>query len=258
MSNSRHIRTLLVALAAVFALSAVAVSSASAALPEFTSFDCLEKSGGFGEYGTKAECENLGGVETAGGKWKRFYSNSLVSTSGAGTLETVSGETVKCKTDSDSGLISGPKSVSDVYVTFKGCKAIVLGFLEVACKTTGAASEEIVTNELEGSIGYTNASKKEVALKLEPVGSLFATFECAGVTLEVRGHVYGKLTPVNTKTTTYKLVFKQSKGKQEITKFEGGSSNETLETSKAGEAFEESAEATEDTVTASEEGEIKA
>jgi hypothetical protein len=71
------------------------------------------------------------------------------------------------------------------------------------------------------------------------------------------GEVIGEITPVNKKTKTFTLSFKQSKGKQAITKFEGGAT-EILESSLNGGAFEQSGEETTDTLTLTEEAEIKA
>jgi hypothetical protein len=258
----KRIKTMGLCFAAFLALGVTATSSASAALPEF--LHCTKVASTVtARFATKAACEALKPeVQTKGG-WEFLAVIAgekvpFTSTSGEGTLETASGETVKCKEDTNEGEITGPKEVSKVVVKFKGCKATILGFIKVACKTSGAGTEEIVTEKLKGHIGYLNKSKKEVGQELEPEGTLFAKFECAGETVEVRGHVIGKLTPTDSMTKTTTLTFEQSGGKQKYTEFEGGPSGQILETKTGSGSFGQSAEATTDTIKTTEEGEITA
>jgi hypothetical protein len=219
----KRVRTIGLALTAVLAICAISATAATAALPEFST------------------------------------SGTFTSTSGAGTLETTSPhETVKCKSDTTNGTFTSPKAVSKVEVAFKGCKATVLGFIEVECKTSGASAEEIRTTALKGSLGYLNAAKKEAGLELEPESTTFAAFECAGEKIEVKGHVICKLTPVNTKTSKLTLTCEQSGGVQKYTAFEGGPSSQILETKVASGSFRQSAEEATDSITTSPEGEIEA
>ncbi|MCW3056336.1 MAG: hypothetical protein JWO21_305, partial [Solirubrobacterales bacterium] len=191
-----RLKVLGLTLVAVLAVSAVAVASASAALPEFTVFP-----------------------------------NKATGSGGAGTLETLKGEKVTCTAEKDKSEINGAKTVKGVVVTFTGCKESVF---KANCNSAGAAAGEIVTNELSGEIGYVNKATKAVGLDLKPVGELFAEFNCTGglLKLKVKGSVIGKLSPVNTATKEFKLEFKLAGvGKQEIEKFETGL-KDTLETSK--------------------------
>jgi len=224
----KRIRIIGLALVAVFAISAIASATASAAKPEFV-FAGIKK-------GLKAK-------------------------SGSATLETASKEKVTCTSSSNGGEIeggNGSKKVTGIIVKFKGCKSS--GF---ACSTSGAASEEIITNSLSGELGYIKAAEKTVGLDLLPTGGgEFVEFNCAGgiVKVKVKGSVIGQITPVNKKVTTaehFTLTFTQSGGKQGIEKFETGV-KDTLETSKNGGAFEGSAEAATAEVTGEETVEISA
>ena len=215
-----RMRTLIMAFVAVLAMSAVAAASASAALPEFSK--------------TKVK---------------------VTGKSGAGTLETVTGTKVTCTGGTSSGEITAEKTVSKTLVIFTGCASS--GF---KCSTSGAASGELKTKELTGTLGYLTKSTKEVGLDLKPAsGTEFIEFECAGgiVKVKVTGSVICPLTPVNTSTTTFTLTCKQKAGVQEFKKFEGGE-EDVLKTSKNGGAAEGSGEETTTTLTASEAAEIKA
>ncbi|MBA3809375.1 MAG: hypothetical protein H0X28_13435 [Solirubrobacterales bacterium] len=163
------------------------------------------------------------------------YPNTFTTTSGAGTLETAGGTKVKCTSDStEGGEVTGEKTDKVKAVIFKGCESS--GF---KCNTSGAAAGEIKTNELESTLGYINKTTKTVGIDLQPKGGgNFATFECtAFVKVTVKGSIIGTITPINTETTKYKLVFKQTKGKQETQNLEGAA-KDTLESSVNGGAFE--------------------
>ena len=190
----------------------------------------------------------LGGATSASAANPEFLpaSGTFLSTSGVGQLQTSGGTKVGCTSDKDKGLISGPESVDNVLVTFHGCKTGIF-----TCTSGTEPSGLITTKELSGLLGWINKSALTVGLDLAPTsGTEFVEFNCAGelVKVKVRGSVIGKVTPLNTKTTSGLLTYKQSGGVQELTKFEGGAVD-LLETSKNGGAFEGSAEATVDEIT---------
>jgi hypothetical protein len=208
-------------LVAICAIAGVASASASAALPEFS------KAG-----------------------------PTLTGTSGASTLETKGGTKVTCTGGKNTGTIATVKTITKIVVTFVGCKSS--GF---ACKTPKEASGELVTTELTGTLGYTNAAKKEVGVKLAPTaGGKFIEFECVGgiVKVQVTGSVIGALTPVLTPTTKFTLTFKQTKGVQALTKFEGEKEESLLKTSINGGAAEFSGQESTSNIVTSETEEIKA
>ena len=175
-----RIRMIGLALVAVFAMSAIVASAASAALPEQ-----LPATGKF------------------------------TGTSGASTFETLKGEKVKCTSDTITGEITGAKT-SKSTITFKGCEGLGL-----KCNTSGAGSGEIVLN-VTGTLVYIMKSTKEVGL-LNTLGAAL-TIKCTAFeTLVVRGSTLCPITPVNTKTTKYKVVCKATKGMQEPANYEPGS-----------------------------------
>jgi len=187
-------KTLIISLLAVFALSAVAASGASAAKPEF----------------------------------KNHSKIKFTSTSGAGTLETTGGAIVQCKKDTDTGEITGAKAGTG-KVTFQEC--YTLGNTADVCTTAGASTGDIETVALDLTLGYASATKGEVGpvgVLFEPEAGKtanLAEFECevGGSKLSglAKGSVVGEIGPLNKETTEFTITLKGSKGVQELTKFEG-------------------------------------
>lgn len=183
---------------ALFAISAIAVASASAAAPEFKpGFGCSEKVG-TGEYGTLKECETVGGKEEKGGKFHRHA--GFTSKSGAGVMLVPKEAELKCKADTDTGKITGPKTVGAVTVTFTGCTGENLktkAKCEVKSTTPKGAAGEVITKELEGKLVKVGA---EVGLLLEPVKQPFVKLkgECLPVKeTSVEGSIVGEVKLVN-------------------------------------------------------------
>jgi hypothetical protein len=282
----KHIKIVGICLAAVFAMGMVAAGSASAETEPYIE-QCLQTltagqgnwldsqcsvsraSGnwirviepGIGncfrvvEPGTGAwndnRCSESGGSKefirvtgAAGGEAATF--SSIVS---SGELETEKGHKVKCAAGTDSGEITGAKTVGNVIVIFTGCESEVLE-TKVKCKTTGAKEGEIRTNNLKGEIGYLNKTEQKVGLLLEPSGTeLFAEFKCSTLTAKVKGAIIGEFTKPKTgeMSTEAKLSYAQEKGKQKWTKLEGGTERK-LETN-LGAGYEGSGIKNEDTLT---------
>jgi hypothetical protein len=204
--------------ACLVALSLCAVMAASASAfspPEIGR--CVKVPAGTGKF-TSGSCikekagksfEWLPGAEKA-----KFH-----TTGGVGTLSTVSGTTVTCKTQESGGEYNSPKTVTGVTVKFTGCESA--GF---HCTTAGSAVGEIVTNPLEGRIGFENKAKKKIAFDLFPTPAdegLYVTFNCgASLHITVGGSVL-----VNIKSdkmlTTLTLKYSQKHGIQKVTHFEG-------------------------------------
>jgi hypothetical protein len=172
---------------AVFGTSAATAASASAALPEFTG----------------------------------PFPKTFTATSKGGLLETVGGNKTKCGADSAFGEITGPQN-GFMTIVFSKCK-----LNKVPCNTPGLVPGSIATNLLTMKIYYINKAKKLVGVDLvEAAGLPFLEYGCgSSVFATVQGSVIGKLQPRNklvTPAETFKLVFKQSLGIQEISNLEGG------------------------------------
>jgi hypothetical protein len=196
-------------------VSAAAVASASAALPEFE------------------------------GPFPKHFVASQLKT---GKLETVGGNTVECSGGSALGFIRSEKDllVSGSGITYTGCAGA--GFGQGKCQSTSTEGE-ITTSQLLGLLGYINKAAKEVGILFEPDNAApdFSTFKCKTIlgeeTLLVKGTVVCPITPVNTATDSYALNCNQEKGVQKPLGFEGAT-GDTLMTEGKGPkpfAFEQSA-----------------
>lgn len=215
----RHVRMLGFCLVAALALAAYAVSSASAANPEwgrceakaggkYEDSNCTVKAKGKTgkhEYEWKkgSELPNIpftsenkeagrGGVLTG---LYRYCANPETGVSeGRITRAACAAKgdeeshnnlpSVECERETATGEESGKDKVVNVHVTFTGCGAINKA---LPCKSEGAASGEIKTTELQGKLGWISKSSNEVGVMLEPAKKhgLFAAFTCVVIGVEV-------------------------------------------------------------------------
>jgi len=201
-------------LVAVFAVAAVAATSASA-LPEwgkcvaqaggkYKDAACTEKAAkGAGEFEWKKgstlpndhfQGENVG---SGGVLSTQLYLCSaeneavrerLVSegacTAGGGSVVKFIEAKIECETEHNTGEAVGKNKVANVSVRFRGCKL----FGSAPC-SNGPESGEVQVNPLKGELGYINKSEKKVGLLLEPAKKHgdFASFNCAGILTTVVG-----------------------------------------------------------------------
>ncbi len=192
----KRVQMLGLGLIAALALSAVVAASASAAPPEwgkcvkvpveqkeklitkgkYADSNCTEKTGG--------EYEFLKG--TTGTADTAFTARQ---TSEKAELETSQGVSVECTSTVATGFLSGSKEVSNVSVTFEGCRLPLLSFVCESFFRNEFPNKyvynegEIVTRGLKGSLGYISGkggSEPSVGLSLVPEEKqgLFAEFVC--------------------------------------------------------------------------------
>lgn len=182
-----RIRTILLALVAVLAVSAAAAATASAAaMPLIVN----EK----GETPTKTG-------------FKGTSKESTFETKGRSTA-------LKCKEDTISGKLTGP-STDTAEIKFKKCKASIL-----ACKTSGAAAEEIVL-KVTSELVWVNEAETEVGEDLVPTTSP-VTIECTGLekeTLKVEGSTICAISGYHSLSITGTITCVQSGGVQKYTKY---------------------------------------
>jgi hypothetical protein len=230
------------AVMAVLALSAFAVSSASAA-PE------LIKAG---SPGTKLAKAGIGGKSATG--------TSTV-------LETANKTKVTCTSaESKGGVEVTTKEIAKGKFLFKGCTESVFGG---SCKSSGKSSGEIETNETTAIIGFNPSHETEVDFEVRPTGTTselkvaFVTFECTGgfAKIEARGAVIGMFneSELNKSKTSFGLTFAKgaTAGTQELTKMTGGFMTEAkLESSLNKGTFEGSNQQGEGTLTTEEAAEL--
>jgi hypothetical protein len=222
----------------VFALGAVVAASASATAPEYGR--CLKKAKAEGKGYTSSSCTKAAEGSKAKYEWIPGAGKTKFETKGGiGVLTSVVGEKVECKTESSTGeFFEGTnKEAGNMTIKFNECVS-----LSLPCNTPGAASGELVTNDVEALVGWENKAKKKTDIELYPAKSvssgLFIEFECSGVVVKVKGKV---LVPVKNDAmeTSETLKFVASKGKQKPEKWEESSGKTILESSFKGEAYEQ-------------------
>jgi hypothetical protein len=221
---------------AVFAVTSVA--TALEELPEIGR--CVKVAGSATHKYANAACTTeSGGEDTGRYEWEPGPGPhaGFTSTAEVSELETVGKVHMKCHAGTAKGEFTGPKS--DVAtITFTGCEyGSPSG---VPCETPGAREGEVVTNRLEGGLGYISGAgttKPLVGMRLAPAsGTQFAGVECSGVAVTLSGSVIGTVTGViDRMALTSSLKFKASKGKQAPEQFEGGGSS-VLSAAAGGEA----------------------
>jgi hypothetical protein len=147
--------------------------------------------------------------------------NIFKGESGTGALETTSTAAITCTKDTNTGEITGAKTVGGVVVTFTGCSSKEGSGCSV--KSTGQSAGTVVTSALNGELGSVKKTEAAsgVGLLLKPAsGTKFVELEgtCLLVSPSpVNGSIAGEATPINgTASTDGKLLFVGSKGTQNI------------------------------------------
>lgn len=216
-------RTVLLALLAVLAFSALATSEAFAALPEFVSSGTA-----IPFTGTTTE---------------------LLFRDATGSTYTCSAGTVTGEVPAVAKGEGGTKLVDKVIIKSGSC----LKFLTLCNKP-------FETRHLKGRVAYLSKATKSVGLLLEPevAGEPVFTCESESVPVTVKGSVIAPITPVNTRTTSFHARYAQSSGVQEIRKFEGEEALHNLEWSFSGGPFHPVGLATELALTFKREAELRA
>jgi hypothetical protein len=265
----RRIRIAGLCLVAVFATSLIASSAASAALPEFgrcIKQVAVEKKYA-GNYSDSKCTKEVKGEEVAKkGKYKweagPGAKPGFTTSGGTATLATKGGKTVTCTSEKSTGeYLSGDNKHESTTVEFAGCVSN-----SFKCTTEGKASGELVTNPLEGEVGYENKAKKKTALKLYPKApqKKFIEFKCIGLEVKVRGkgEENGAGILVNIKNdkmaTTETLKYKATKGVQKPVKWEGPNPETYLESNFENLGYEQSGQTITSTVKNEEAIELKA
>ncbi len=162
------------------------------------------------------------------------------STKGGLTLSTSAGPQIMCKGSLGAGEFTAPKSAT---LTLHLKKCVLAGSAQ-KCQSAKAAAGEIVTNPLEGGLGFIRdvaqkgAMEVQVGLDLKGKPTLF-TAECGSTTVSVSGSVIAPLSKIDASTTTQKILYSASENRQIPERFEG-EAPDTL-TSKAGAAASQAA-----------------
>jgi hypothetical protein len=218
-----RIRIVGLCLIAMFAISAVAASGASAFTPERGTCKAAKK--GAGEY-LNSLCTEPG---AKGGAKKEFVwvpqakATAFTSTTGEATLKSFTPEgaelpAVTCTKSKGKGKAL-TSTTSESVVTFEGCSS-------AGEKCTGGAKAkagDIITFTLDGKLGtISGGSGVGEAVGGAGPGGLSAEFKCGANEIKTKGAVIGEVTPVDAKAAaTATLKFVASGKEQEFTTLNG-------------------------------------
>ncbi len=197
----KSIKVMGLCLVAAFALSAMAVASASAAAPEYKTCLKAEKVGGkyTGGFNDKA-CSSVNGAGEGKYKLGEWNAGKKVTTKGKGGeginklvnpfTQTVEGGTA-CTGEKSAGEITGPKT-SLTTVEYKGCKNGAKN-----CNSIGQGKGKIKTEVLLGElVPLGSGSKVGILLTsaANPGVAPLAVYECEGLDVTAVGAVIGEVT----------------------------------------------------------------
>jgi hypothetical protein len=227
----RRINLMRLCLVALLATAGVAVSSASAAEPEL--FECAKAAKVGKETPTGEFSDKNCSVPVEGGKYKLqpgigkakvFQFTGKRSTH---HVPAVGGE-ITCATVKGSGKYTSTTSLGDVVFTWRTCTN---GGRR--CTSAGATAGTIVTNPLEGNLGYISKSPLNVGVDFKGEGGKdIEDFTCEGLVYETGGSLIGEVGgDINKFNTAVENDFTVGgEDLQEAKKFEGGP-KDVLETS---------------------------
>jgi hypothetical protein len=216
-THAEPVKRVACALIAACAASCIATATASA-IPAF--YECAKVSGGRFSRGCKAEGGRGGHELQPGvGKGKEYKGKGGPLN---GDSLTIKGEKrLSCLKFTFTGKPEGTSEIRHFVITATGCR------VEGAVATTpGQPFGEIVSNPLEGELGYLDAGHTKAALRLHAEsGEVFemveTTFEGFPVTGAVEGSLYGEVATVNQLTKTFQFTVKAINAVREISGFEG-------------------------------------
>lgn len=203
-------------LVAMFALSAVATASASAAEPEYQTCAKAAKVGKTytGKYNNKT-CSELNAKDE--GKYERVAVKLPDKIKSKGTItllylysvETEKiNETVECKKDKSEGELLNGREAS-LKITYEACEG--KGELPGKCTTVGQKEGTILTNPLISTLVWLNAGETEAGIDVAAAtkGGALEKVSCAGGVehAELLGSMVAKVSPVGEASKTETLTY---------------------------------------------------
>jgi hypothetical protein len=173
----RRSRGVLLALVAVFAMSAVTAAAASATTPEFKPVPAKKK------------------FTATGGSMAASWDNGE--------------EILECTASSSAGEITGARTLGKVTMVLTGCKGRIAGDPSCPVYSEGAKSGEIVTKSLSAELGTvaTSEAPSGVGLRYKPeTGKEFSSLEGTCVVAgAIGGAIAEEVAQVGVKQTTNKF-----------------------------------------------------
>lgn len=147
-------------------------------------------------------------------------------------LKRVGGAVITCNKGTVTGSITGPKAINEVIIIFREC---VFGTTPCEDFAIGPIGQGFSSSNVAYIKRLPTPPKVGAALSGAGFGSESQwKFFCGTTQLTVQGSQVASLKPINTSTSTLKLIFAAPKGKPSPKKLEGGPVN-VLSSSYTGE-----------------------
>ena len=218
----KRIKITVSAFVVALASSAVIASGASASAPEWG--QCVPTAPKTGEYiGTKCLVPDAG---KGGSDWRPEPTGKAILTGvGEGiVLETPAKRKITCAASTYTGTFTGPKTAT-VTIDLIGCNTFA-GTTKQECQSSPVPQKESeIEAEYEAELGFIKSGEKPiVGLDIKPKSTI--TFTCGklpevGLSGEIEGSVIGQIIGPDGMRSEYKLVHKETAGKQAVQSFEG-------------------------------------
>lgn len=120
-------------------------------------------------------------------------------------------EVVHCTGSKGEGEITGPRTTVSHY-RFTGCTAE--GKSGSATCKSGAAAEEIVSEEIKSELVFIDQAKDEVGMLMNTDGATYMEFSCGGEQVVATGSFLAPVSPLNTETTSFTATLSESQSVQ--------------------------------------------
>ncbi|HEX5309548.1 MAG TPA: hypothetical protein VFW38_10775 [Solirubrobacteraceae bacterium] len=133
---------------------------------------------------------------------------------------------VTCTTSQGEGEITGPHSTMSEY-TFTGCAAKGSS-LNASCKSEGAATGEILSEQVEAEPVFIDQARDEVGMLLDPHGGVYMEFECGGESVVAEGPFLAPGSPIDKETMSFTLALSESHGVQTPNEYESADGQKHL------------------------------
>lgn len=127
---------------------------------------------------------------------------------------------VECADSHGTGEVTGPHSAVASYI-FTGCVAVGATENGHSCESVGAEAEEIKTGSIDAELVYTDQSRHEAAMLLNPLGGDYMEFECGGQSVVALGSFLSPVGPINTQAASFTASLTRSGTLQVPNEYEG-------------------------------------
>lgn len=193
----RRLFVLCACLATVGGAATLATAAAAAAeAPEW--YECVKQTGGAYEKGCATEGGKGGYIARPG-----IGANPVLTATSGKVVISGGTRAVDCGSVKTTGRIAMPNRLEDVHLTFHTCYENGDTVGECYTEEAQPKTKELVSEELQGRLGYISRSPLKVGIVLSPVGSdqIMSRFHCQGQ-IFFHERWYGSLTgqvlgPVN-------------------------------------------------------------